>query len=122
MISQEQIDEIRRLLAGGTLSQRQISVLTGVSRGTIGSVASGKRIDRRPRPNDDWDVAEGPIVRCPGCGGRVHSPCRLCRIRELKTAEQADRRQRADRDFPAGNDGRPRPNDADSRTAARRRY
>lgn len=122
MISPEKIDEIRRLLADGTLSQRQIAALTGISRGTVGAVASGKRSDRLPQPTDDWDMPTGPIVRCASCGGRVIAPCRLCRVRELKSADRDDRRRRAGRDFPTDADRRTHPNPADPRLGGGCRY
>jgi hypothetical protein len=96
MISSAKVAEIRALLDAGELSQRQIATLAGVSRGTIGAIASGKRVERLPRPTDEWEE-EGPIVRCPGCGGKVYAPCRLCRVRDDKQAEIVDRRQQAGR-------------------------
>ena len=77
--------EVRRLLALGKLSQRKIARLTGISRGTVGSIASGKRLDREttPQPWDDgWEEPEGPPERCPCCGGMVYMPCRLCLVRK----------------------------------------
>ena len=96
MISSAKVAEIRALLDAGELSQRQIATLAGVSRGTIGAIASGKRVERLPRPTDEWEE-EGPIVRCPDCGGKVYAPCRLCGVREYMRTEPADRRQRAGR-------------------------
>jgi transcriptional regulator with XRE-family HTH domain len=88
MISQEMVLEIRRLLALDELSQRKIARLTGVSRATIGAIASGKRPDYEPRPKEDeWERPVGPPLRCPTCGGRVYLPCRLCRIRAQKRRE-----------------------------------
>src|SRR5262245_52659293 len=88
MIAVEMVLEIRRLLATGNLSQRRIARLTGISRATIGSIASGKRPDYEPRPRDEeLDRPIGPPVRCPNCGGRVYLPCRLCRVRAIKRRE-----------------------------------
>lgn len=120
MVPQDKIDVIRRLLADGKHSQRQIATLTGVSRGTVGAVALGKRDDRLPRPADEWDAPSGPILRCPGCGGLVYSPCRLCRMRDLKATERADRRQTAGRDLSLVADARSRPYPADPRRAGLR--
>ena len=75
------VEEIRRLLAEERLSHRQIARLTGVSRGTIGAISMGRRpnyeqLRRNRRP--DPLAPTGPPKRCPGCGGMVYMPCRLC--------------------------------------------
>lgn len=90
MISLLKVQEIERLLAAGGLSQRKIAKRTGVSRATISGIASGARPDyealRRARVQTQ-EEPEGPLVRCPGCGGRVYAPCRLCRVRGLISAK-----------------------------------
>ena len=43
MLSVDRIQEVRRLLSQPELSQRTIARMTGVSRATIGAVASGRR-------------------------------------------------------------------------------
>lgn len=96
MISQGMVDEIRRLLADQTLSQRRIARMTGISRATVGAIASGSRPDYPIRSTADDELFAppwGPATRCPGCGGRVYLPCRLCHVRRLKRIE-ADRRRR----------------------------
>jgi transcriptional regulator with XRE-family HTH domain len=93
MIAPQIVDEVRRLLAEGRLSQRQIARATGVSRGTVGAIASGRRPDYhnlRPALDEDLLQPTGPPQRCPGCGGMVYLPCRLCRVRRLK-AETSQR-------------------------------
>lgn len=97
MLSQDQVESIRKLLHDGIHSQREIAKLTGVSRGSVGAIASGQRVDRQRKPRDEFEEPLGPIVRCPECGGRVYSPCRLCHIRGLKAEERAERRRTADR-------------------------
>jgi hypothetical protein len=88
MIVPEMVVEVRRLLAMGRMSQRQIARSTGISRATISAIASGKRPDYQTRVRDDEPERPiGPPVRCPGCGGRVYIPCRLCRIRAVKRRE-----------------------------------
>ncbi len=86
MIAPDLIAEIQRLLAEGKLSQRKIAKLTGVSRGTVGAVANGKR-QLREREVNCWEAGlepqPGPPQHCPGCGGLVYLPCRLCRTREF---------------------------------------
>ena len=86
MIASTVIDSIRELLAEGRLSQRKIACRLGVSRGTVASVALGRRPDyeaiRRRREQREQPIVPGPVARCRTCGGRVHMPCRLCAVRE----------------------------------------
>ncbi|MHC4398617.1 MAG: hypothetical protein ACYTG0_02955 [Planctomycetota bacterium] len=86
MIAPLVVKEIERLLADGELSQRKIAHVTGVSRGTVGAIASGKRRDYVTPPADeeaDSQRPTGPPQRCAECGGMVYMPCRLCRLRKL---------------------------------------
>jgi len=83
MIPASMVDEIRRLLAEGRLSQRKIARLTGISRGSVGLIAQGKRPDYPPRREEEPWGTEGPAVRCPTCGAKVYMPCRLCRLKDL---------------------------------------
>jgi len=85
MIAPEIVQEIRRLLANENLSHRNIASLTGVSRGTVGAIASGERPDYDvllQEIGDGVDEPAGPPMRCPGCGGWVYMPCRLCNARK----------------------------------------
>lgn len=94
MLAHDKILEVRRLLALATLSHRQIARQTGVSRATVGLVARGRRPDYPPRPPDPLDNLDqplGPAVRCPGCGGLVYPPCRLCHVRRLKAQGRLNR-------------------------------
>ncbi|MBN1908694.1 MAG: helix-turn-helix domain-containing protein [Pirellulales bacterium] len=80
------IDEIRRLLAEGRLSQRKIAKLLGVSRDTVSSVACGRRKEwREPDVPPPYEGAVStpvcPKTRCSLCGGMIYLPCRLCCIR-----------------------------------------
>jgi transcriptional regulator with XRE-family HTH domain len=43
MIAPSMVDEVRRLLSEGRLSQRAIARRTGISRGTVAAIASGRR-------------------------------------------------------------------------------
>jgi len=86
------VDSIRRLLAEGKASMRKIARMTGVSRGTVLAIAHGKRRDRVRRSPEDGDLAmrpSGPLRRCPGCGGLVRMPCRLCRVRAWKSSPRS---------------------------------
>lgn len=78
MLTLARIEEVLRLLDQGELSQRAIALKTGVSRGTVGSLANGQRplVGKVPEEND---ARIGSIVRCPTCGGRVIWPCIYCR-------------------------------------------
>lgn len=83
MIAPCVVAEVRRLLEEEQLSQRKIALRTGISRGTIHAIASGKRPDypvHEPTPEEDEPI--GPPERCPTCGGMVYMPCRLCKTRE----------------------------------------
>lgn len=99
MIAVDKVIEIRRLLALGQLSQRNIATLTGTSRGTVGAIAAGTRPEyesRRARP-DEYAEPVGPPVRCPGCGGKVYLPCRLCYLRQRQEQAWQARRLRRQR-------------------------
>lgn len=98
MYSQEVVDSVRKLLEDGH-SQRTVARLSGVSRGTVCAIAQRAREDRRRKPVDELDEPLGPIVRCPDCGGRVHAPCKLCRIRRIQADERANRRRKAGRNL-----------------------
>jgi hypothetical protein len=90
MISSRIIDEIQRLILGGSLSQRKIARHLGVSRGTVNAVALGKRpVPANRRRENTLAAPVGPVIRCPGCGGLVHSPCLLCRVRAHQAALNA---------------------------------
>ena len=80
-------EEIRRLLGEGELPQRAIARKLGISRGTVGAIARGKRPDytRRSRQETrDSVFVDGPVRRCLTCGARVKMPCLACRVRAWK--------------------------------------
>lgn len=86
MIAPAVVQEIRRLLVDQKLSQRKVARLTGVSRGTIGRIASGQRPDDLTvHAVPEWPEPSGPPQRCPSCGGMVDMPCRLCFLRRRMT-------------------------------------
>jgi hypothetical protein len=87
MIAPPVVEEIKRLLAEGRTSQRKIAKQLGVSRGTVNAIALGKRPERPPVPPDGEDELpppDGPVMRCPTCGGLVHMPCLACRVRAIR--------------------------------------
>jgi hypothetical protein len=79
MLSDEIVEEIRRLLREGRLSRRAIGERLRVSRGSVANVAKGHRSSRTPRTLIDRHLKRPS--RCPKCGGMVYKPCRLCRAR-----------------------------------------
>ncbi|MEM9658405.1 MAG: helix-turn-helix domain-containing protein [Planctomycetota bacterium] len=86
------IREIHRLLDQGELSQRSIAQRLGVSRGTVGAIAAGRR-GIHGRTSDDAAPqrrrVDQPVpARCPTCGGRVYSPCVLCRARRFRQLQR----------------------------------
>jgi hypothetical protein len=85
MIAEHLVEQVERLLTKDKLSHRRIASITGVSRGTIAAIASGKR-RIQPKTSRFWDeeplVPDVPPQRCPECGGMVYMPCRLCRARK----------------------------------------
>lgn len=70
------VDEIKRLRAAGH-SYREISLATGVCRGTIANIVRGRWRIRSREPQEEPPT--GPFRRCPGCGGMVLMPCQACR-------------------------------------------
>lgn len=86
MIAAVVIDKIRDLLAEGEDSRRKIAQQMGVSRGTVNTIAQGKRPDitcKRVSVDPDPAPFSGLPTRCPGCGGMVQMPCLLCHVRSL---------------------------------------
>jgi hypothetical protein len=97
MIAVAKVKEAERLLSEGKLSQRTIARHVGISRASVGAIANGTRPDyeeRRRQRASESEPLLGPLERCPGCGGMVYTPCRLCRVRRLKATEQAQARAR----------------------------
>ena len=87
MIAPEVVDQIKRLLNEGSLSQRSIARQLGVSRGTVHAIGRGKRPDyntRRREKEDEIAAPRGPWGRCPTCGGMVQMPCLACGVRALR--------------------------------------
>lgn len=89
MIEPAKVAVIERLLVDPTLSQRKIAKMVGVSRATVAGIANGTRPDYASRTARGYlHEPTGPVVRCPGCGGRVYSPCHLCRVRRIVAEEK----------------------------------
>jgi hypothetical protein len=115
MLAQNVVAEIQRLLDLKTHSQRKIAILLGVSRGTVGSIASGRHRNSDASPglhDNEPEEPTGPPARCPGCGGLVYMPCLLCRLR--KQRPRGPRRNQANSLYVSG--------DLDLRPEHRQRY
>jgi hypothetical protein len=93
MIATWRVTAIRRMLADGESSQRKIARQTGVSRGTVGAIALGRRPDYEDRrqtdcggfaPAGESPWPSRPPRRCPACGGMVQMPCLACHVRRLR--------------------------------------
>ena len=65
MIAPSIANQIKRLLAEGKYSQRKIARMTGVSRGTVGAIAGGKRPDYEARARERQSEFESRIARPP---------------------------------------------------------
>jgi hypothetical protein len=84
MLDTSVVDEVQRMLDEGTHSQRHIARLLKLSRGTVLSIANGRRPDYellRAKRQAEAELPEGPLERCPTCGGMAYMPCRLCLMR-----------------------------------------
>lgn len=80
MLDPELVAKVELLLSEGEYSQRQISRITGVSRGSVSAIARGERhVYIRPEPIPE---STGPLRRCRRCGILTRMPCTECRIRE----------------------------------------
>jgi len=97
MLSLAVVEEIRRLLDEGQLSQRKIALKLNVSRGTVGAIASGRRGVYGSEPKSTEPTLcclELPPERCTGCGAMVYMPCVLCRAREFRARQESIGHQR----------------------------
>jgi transcriptional regulator with XRE-family HTH domain len=75
---------LRLLRADPPLSQRKISRLTGVSRGTIAQRArEGRRPPRQIAQAFIESLPRGPVERCPVHGFLVKTPCLACRLESI---------------------------------------
>jgi len=96
-ITNEQIDEILRLLDSGQ-SQREIAKYLGISRGFITRLLQGtlkKRENEEPSISG-WPqgIGIGLINRCPSCGAKVFGGCAACYLRaRLRRRKNAIRRK-----------------------------
>ena len=97
MLRHATVMEIKRLLDEGELSQRKIARQVGVSRATVGDIASGKRalFGRDDSTAGDEECLPQEFARCPSCGARVLLPCVACAARHYRFREMDLRRRAA---------------------------
>jgi hypothetical protein len=88
-IALETVEEIKRL-GRARRPIRQISRLTGVSRGTVAAILEGRWRARSRKRKPPEEPPSGPFRRCPGCGGMVLMPCQACRALDAKRHPPAD--------------------------------
>jgi hypothetical protein len=91
MLTLSVVEEIARLLGEGNLSQRKIAARLGISRGTVGAIASGRRgiYGKEPQADDpDPLVCASPPQRCHRCGYLVSMPCLICRARQYRDRQR----------------------------------
>lgn len=96
MLAPTLVEEVRRMLQEGHVSQRKIAQRTGVSRGTVQAIAQGTRPDRfrstdRRESDQGFIPPEGRPARCPGCGAMVQMPCLLCYLRANRPTQRRSR-------------------------------
>jgi hypothetical protein len=70
-----------------------------MSRASVGNIAAGRWTEPGVgrRDLDRLNPLNGPVVRCPGCGGKVFASCVLCSARRFAATARADRRRTAGR-------------------------
>ena len=87
MIANATVQKVIALLEEGRWSQRQIAKMTGVSRGSVGAIAQGKRTSLGSESYEE-EVSiippSGAPTRCPCCGRLVQKPCLACQIWALR--------------------------------------
>jgi len=76
-ISLEQATAAAELVALG-MSQRQVALAVGISRGTVGTIAANRWKGRQKAERPD-EPELGPLGRCHQCGRRISLPCKACR-------------------------------------------
>jgi hypothetical protein len=84
MIATTVVDDVRRMLREGSLSQREIARKLHISRGTVNAIALGRRRDQTDRPaiaDHGFRHPDGEAVRCVSCGALAQMPCLACYLR-----------------------------------------
>ncbi len=84
------VEKVRRMLDERKMSHRKIADKLGISRGTVGAIASGRRgvYGREPgQKSPTLCCLELPPERCSGCGATVYLPCVLCSVRKYQARQ-----------------------------------
>ena len=82
MLEVHEVAEIQSLLDQGE-PYRVISMITGRARDTVGRVARGEPVGRRPKTQEIvYPDKRMPPVRCPR-HGLVYPPCLACQIEAI---------------------------------------
>lgn len=74
------INKARELLAEGRLSQRKIAKILGISNTMVSLIHHQKRKPFSEAAGNPIAEPDGPIMRCPVCGGKTRLPCVYCQI------------------------------------------
>ena len=98
-ISRAKFEAVEELLKAGE-SYRATSLATGVSRGTVQTIAHGNHTWQRPGADAIEATETGPpfgdeVGRCPTCGGKVHLPCYGCAMEARAEAKRKAKRKAA---------------------------
>lgn len=116
MLSPEQADEVRALLAKD-VSHRAVAERLGIHRGTVRMIAVGRHWTDRARQGDRplcqspnrpvviprsrrgpmgiiYPDKSAPMVRCPRCRVKVFPPCLACQLRAIQIPGIENRRGR----------------------------
>ena len=86
MLKAAVVMRVRELLAEGR-NHSEVGRMVRLSRNTVTKIAAGRYPDytaiRRAKQQAQGSGRQRPMGKCPGCGYRVHLPCRICRARAM---------------------------------------
>lgn len=89
-ITDEQIEQARRLLDMGTSGQ-ETARLVGISKRSVQQIRAGKLRKKPKGPNYPDDAPSGPFTRCK-CGHKTQKPCRICKSLEANSRDETKRK------------------------------
>lgn len=85
-ITAKLVRQVQKLWAAEKWSQRKIARKLGLCRKSVRRIVDVQRGLQVHRPDDEPPIDAPPAERpqrCPGCGGKVYLPCRLCAARRI---------------------------------------